>query len=169
MKFRLSASFSKENRRASHARVYAPWNTTSLSNIVVAFICGIFHYDFSFVQPPDLSNTWNTRRDDDKLWLLQTVLLLFKLIQARFVDRHIANLEIQDYSLFCPDPDAFWAFGHLRLAHKRKERQYIKVPMSRGFSVILTVTSEALILCFSTSVASIYFVNAHRCGFHRCF
>ncbi|KAM5573238.1 hypothetical protein ABKV19_012995 [Rosa sericea] len=105
----LSALFSKENRRASLARVYALWNATSLSNIVVAFICGIFYYSFSFFQPPDQSNTWNTRREDDKWWLLPTVLLLFKLIQARFVDWHIANQEIQDYSLFCPDPDAFWA------------------------------------------------------------
>lgn len=30
----LSALFSKENRRASLARVYALWNATSLSNIV---------------------------------------------------------------------------------------------------------------------------------------
>ena len=48
-------------------------------------------------------------REDDKWWLLPTILLLFKTIQARFVDWHIANLEIEDYSLFCPDPDAFWA------------------------------------------------------------
>jgi len=48
-------------------------------------------------------------REDDKWWLLPTILLLFKSIQARFVNWHIANLEIEDFSLFCPDPDAFWA------------------------------------------------------------
>jgi hypothetical protein len=48
-------------------------------------------------------------RDDDKWWLLPTILLLFKSIQARFVNWHIANLEIEDISLFCPDPDTFWA------------------------------------------------------------
>ncbi|XP_021813378.1 uncharacterized protein LOC110756280 isoform X1 [Prunus avium] len=105
----LNALFSKELRRASLARVYALWNATSLSNIVVAFMCGILHYGFSFFQPPHKSNTWNTRRDDDKWWLLPTILLLFKLMQALFVDWHIANLEIQDHSLFFPDPDAFWA------------------------------------------------------------
>jgi hypothetical protein len=48
-------------------------------------------------------------REDNKWWLLSTILVLFKSVQARLVDWHIANLEIQDISLFCPDPDAFWA------------------------------------------------------------
>ncbi|EOY24117.1 Uncharacterized protein TCM_015803 isoform 1 [Theobroma cacao] len=105
----LNALFSKEPRRASLARIYSLWNATSLSNIAVACICGIIHYGVSSFQPPDKENTWNSRREDDKWWLLPTILLLFKSIQARFVDWHIANLEIQDFSLFCPDPDAFWA------------------------------------------------------------
>ncbi|KAL5551245.1 hypothetical protein UlMin_001421 [Ulmus minor] len=105
----LNALFSKEPRKASLARVYALWNATSLSNIAVAFIYGICHYGFSSFQPPDKENSWNIRREDDKWWLLPTILLLIKIIQARFVDWHIANLEIQDYSLFCPDADAFWA------------------------------------------------------------
>ncbi|KAJ6942922.1 hypothetical protein NC652_008658 [Populus alba x Populus x berolinensis] len=105
----MNALFSREPRRASLARVYTLWNATSLSNIAVAFTCGLFHYGFSSFRPPDEENTWNIRREDDKWWLLPTVLLLFKSVQARFVDWHIANLEIQDFSLFCPDPDAFWA------------------------------------------------------------
>ncbi|KAI5594481.1 hypothetical protein BDE02_03G076100 [Populus trichocarpa] len=105
----LNALFSREPRRASLARVYTLWNATSLSNIAVAFTCGIFHYGFSSFRPPDEENTWNIRREDDKWWLLPTILLLFKSVQARFVDWHIANLEIEDFSLFCPDPDAFWA------------------------------------------------------------
>ncbi|GMJ12451.1 hypothetical protein like AT5G47020 [Hibiscus trionum] len=105
----LNALFSKEPRRASLTRIYSLWNATSLSNIAVAFICGIIHYGFSSFLPPDKENSWNTRSEDDKWWLLPTILLLFKSIQARFVDWHIANLEVQDFSLFCPDPDAFWA------------------------------------------------------------
>ncbi|XP_011032013.1 PREDICTED: uncharacterized protein LOC105130969 isoform X2 [Populus euphratica] len=105
----LNALFSREPRRASLARVYTLWNATSLSNIAVAFTCGIFHYGFSSFRPPDEENTWNIRREDDKWWLLPTILLLFKSVQARFVDWHIANVEIQDFSLFYPDPDAFWA------------------------------------------------------------
>lgn len=48
--------------------------------------------------------------EDEEWWLLPTLLLLFKVIQARFVDWHIANLEVEDFSLFCPDPDTFWAY-----------------------------------------------------------
>ncbi|KAJ7952625.1 Glycine-rich protein [Quillaja saponaria] len=105
----LNALFSKEPRKASLSRVYALWNATSLSNIGVALICGILHYGFSYFHKHDKANTWNIKREDDKCWLLPTVLLLFKTVQARFVDRHIANLEIQDFSVFCPDPDTFWA------------------------------------------------------------
>lgn len=49
-------------------------------------------------------------REDDKWWLLPTILLLLKAVQARFVDWHIANLEVKDLSLFSPDPDTFWAY-----------------------------------------------------------
>lgn len=48
-------------------------------------------------------------REDDKWWLLPTILVLFKSIQARAVNWHIANLEVEDFSLYCPDPDTFWA------------------------------------------------------------
>ncbi|KAL1354456.1 uncharacterized protein [Arachis hypogaea] len=105
----LNALFSKEPRRASLSRVYALWNATSLSNIGVAFVCCLVHYALSHFQHPDEANTRNTKREDDKCWLLPVILFLFKSIQARFVNWHIANTEIQDFSLFCPDPDAFWA------------------------------------------------------------
>ncbi|KAK1565194.1 hypothetical protein Q3G72_020822 [Acer saccharum] len=105
----LNALFSKEPRRASLTRIYALWNATSLSNIVVAFISGIIHYGFLYLKPANGASTWYARRDDDNWWLLPTILLLFKSIQARFVDWHIANLEIQDFSLFSPDPDTFWS------------------------------------------------------------
>ncbi|XP_052209354.1 uncharacterized protein LOC127812869 isoform X2 [Diospyros lotus] len=105
----LNALFSKRPRRASLARVYALWNATSLSNTVVAFICGLCYYEFSSLQQPKEANTWNAKREDDRWWLLPAVLLLFKLVQARFVDWHIANLEVPDFSLFSPDPDTFWA------------------------------------------------------------
>ncbi|QHO33417.1 uncharacterized protein LOC107464219 isoform X1 [Arachis duranensis] len=55
----------------------------------------------------DACSTYNLR-EDDKCWLFPVILFLFKSIQARFVNWHIANREIQDFSLFCPDPDAFW-------------------------------------------------------------
>lgn len=57
----------------------------------------------------DFKEQLNRHREGDNWWLLPTILFIFKSIQARFVDWHIANLEIGDYSLFCPDPDTFWA------------------------------------------------------------
>ncbi|PPR81078.1 hypothetical protein GOBAR_AA39637 [Gossypium barbadense] len=73
----LNALFSKEPRRASHTRIYSLWNATSLTNIAVAFICGMIHYGISAFQPPDQENSWNTRREDDKWWLFPTILMVF--------------------------------------------------------------------------------------------
>ncbi|CAO2819397.1 unnamed protein product [Amaranthus hypochondriacus] len=105
----LNALFSKGHRRASLARMYALWNATSLSSIVVAFLSGIFHYSILSMHKSDDNNAGNAKRDDDMWWLLPSILLLLKCIQARFVDWHLANLEIPDSSLLNPDPKAFWA------------------------------------------------------------
>ncbi|WOG85697.1 hypothetical protein DCAR_0104888 [Daucus carota subsp. sativus] len=102
---------SKDPGRASLARAYALWNATSLTNIVVAFICLLIQYGISLLQSPKEADMWDSwSMEDEKWWILPTILMLFKLIQARLVDWHIANLEIEDFSLFCPDPDAFWAY-----------------------------------------------------------
>ncbi|KAL4029467.1 hypothetical protein IC575_007680 [Cucumis melo] len=105
----LNALFSKEPRRASLARIYALWNATSLVNIVVAFIYAIFLYVLSTFQPPNETNMWSNRRETEKWWIMPVILVIFKSTQAQLVDWHIANLEMKDISLFCPDPDAFWA------------------------------------------------------------
>ncbi|PWA66981.1 hypothetical protein CTI12_AA322140 [Artemisia annua] len=106
----LNALFSRGHKRASLARIYALWNATSISNIVVAFICGMIHYGFLSFQTYEEPNAWQNRSEDGDWWLLPTLLVLVKVIQARFVDWHIANLEVEDFSLFCPDPDTFWAY-----------------------------------------------------------
>ncbi|CAH1453086.1 unnamed protein product [Lactuca virosa] len=106
----LNALFSKGHRRASLARIYALWNATSISNIAVAFTCGMIHYGFLSFQTYQEPNAWKNRSEDDDWWLLPMLLMVLKVIQARFVDWHIANLEIEDFSLFCPDPDTFWAY-----------------------------------------------------------
>ncbi|KAE9613113.1 hypothetical protein Lal_00027691 [Lupinus albus] len=105
----LNALFSKEPRRAPVSRVYALWNASSLSNIGVAFICCLINYVLSHFHHPAEPSTQNAKREDDKCWLLPIILFLFKSVQARFINWHIANLEVEDFSLFCPDPDAFWA------------------------------------------------------------
>ncbi|XP_048596635.1 uncharacterized protein LOC106366837 isoform X1 [Brassica napus] len=106
----LNALLSKEIRRASLTRVYALWNAASLTNVIVAFVCGVIHSVFFSDNPSDKTNIWNAIRDDDKWWVLPAMLLLLKWIQARFLDWHVANLEVSDFSLLCPDPDTFWAY-----------------------------------------------------------
>ncbi|KAL4590948.1 hypothetical protein LXL04_003895 [Taraxacum kok-saghyz] len=106
----LNALFSRGHRTPSLARIYALWNATSVSNVAVAFTCGMIHYgclSFQTYQEPD---AWKNRSEDDDWWLLPLLLMVLKVVQARFVDCHIANLEIEDFSLFCPDPDTFWAY-----------------------------------------------------------
>ncbi|XP_074269772.1 uncharacterized protein LOC141592825 [Silene latifolia] len=105
----LNALFSQGHRRASLARMYALWNATSLSNIVMAFASGLLDYLIHSVRKSEHRNAGNMKRDYDVWWLLPLLLLLLKCIQARFVDWHLANLEIPDSSLYSPDPDAFWA------------------------------------------------------------
>ncbi|KAI4369970.1 hypothetical protein MLD38_018359 [Melastoma candidum] len=105
----ISALFSREPRRASLSRIFALWNSTSLFNIIVAFVCGVIHYvSFSF-HLANKAKTWSIKIDDYEWWLLPTILILFKSLQARLVDWHIANLEVQDFTLYCSDPEIFWA------------------------------------------------------------
>ncbi|KAK4389902.1 hypothetical protein Sango_2327200 [Sesamum angolense] len=108
----LNALFTNGPRRASLARVYALWNSSSISNC-----CGIYLWhdslcDYLSELPRSecLAFKEILVREDGKWWLLPTILLLFKIVQARFVDWNIANLEVKDFSLFSPDPDTFWAY-----------------------------------------------------------
>ncbi|XP_010919832.1 uncharacterized protein [Elaeis guineensis] len=104
----LNALFSRGHKRSSLARIYALWNATSVVNIIVAFVCGIMYYGFSSSEMTARLNTWKLR-EDNEWWVLPTILLLVKSLQAGLVNWHIANLEIQDPSLFSPDPEKFWA------------------------------------------------------------
>ncbi|KAL1531208.1 hypothetical protein AAHA92_33913 [Salvia divinorum] len=105
----LNALFTNGSRRVSLARVYALWNASSISNIVVAFFCGLIHYIITTVKFQAETNAWRSR-EDDTWWLLPSILMLIKVVQARLVDWNIANLEVKDLSLFSPDPDTFWAY-----------------------------------------------------------
>jgi hypothetical protein len=55
----LNALLSKEMRRASLTRIYGLWNATSLTNVIVAFICGVIHSGFF---TDELPNIWNAIR-----------------------------------------------------------------------------------------------------------
>lgn len=51
---------------------------------------------------------WQTYREEESWWLFPVLLLLVKSVQARMIDFHIANLEIQDRTLYSDDPTKFW-------------------------------------------------------------
>ncbi|KAJ6813534.1 uncharacterized protein M6B38_141930 [Iris pallida] len=105
----INALFSHGPRRsAGLARLYAMWNITSLINVVVAFICGFVHYRSSSERKHQNVQPWNLGTEESGWWLFPVVLVLCKCVQAFLVDWHVANLEIQDRSLYSKDPNIFW-------------------------------------------------------------
>lgn len=107
----ISALFSHTPKRSSGlARFYALWNITSLVNVVVAFICGYFHYKNQL--PPNDNHlnslSWSLSLDDGGWWMLPSGLMVCKVIQAQLIDYHVADQEIQDRTLYCNDPTVFW-------------------------------------------------------------
>ncbi|KAG0496836.1 hypothetical protein HPP92_001527 [Vanilla planifolia] len=105
----LNALFSRGLRRSSLARIYALWNVTSITNIIVAFVCGVIYCGFSSTEMGAGQHKSTLRREDNEWWILPTILLLIKSFQACLINRHVANLEIQDSSVFTDDPEKFWA------------------------------------------------------------
>ncbi|XP_037475233.1 uncharacterized protein LOC119352753 [Triticum dicoccoides] len=107
----LNALFSRGPKRSSVTRIFTLWNTTSVINIIVAIVYGAMYSGLSSltVSSAQASNSKSFKgRDDDGWWILPVVLFVVKSLQAGLVNWHIANLEIQDHSLFSPDPDRFW-------------------------------------------------------------
>ncbi|KAK4753990.1 hypothetical protein SAY87_002094 [Trapa incisa] len=105
----ISALFSHGPRRsAGLARVYALWNMTSLINVAVAFVCGFLHYKNHAGKKPSNFQSWNISMDEGEWWVLPSGLVLCKIVQARLIDWHVANQEIQDHSLYNKDAEVFW-------------------------------------------------------------
>ncbi|XP_020215510.1 uncharacterized protein LOC109799381 isoform X2 [Cajanus cajan] len=105
----ISALFSQGPRRsAGLARLYALWNLMSLVNVVVAFFCGFIHYTAHSHNKLSNFRSWNFNMDESEWWMLPSGLALCKIIQARLVDCHVANQEIQDPSLYSSDTNVFW-------------------------------------------------------------
>ncbi|KAJ3680638.1 hypothetical protein LUZ60_016916 [Juncus effusus] len=105
----LNTIFSRGLKRSSLSRIYALWNATSLVNIIVAIICGLIFCTLPSTQMLTVLNNANFRRDENEWWVLPIILILVKILQEGLVNLHIANVEIQDLSLFSPNPDKFWA------------------------------------------------------------
>ncbi|OAY65947.1 hypothetical protein ACMD2_10227 [Ananas comosus] len=75
-----------------------------LTGGIMAVVCGLIYCGLSSSEM-----TSNLIREDNEWWILPIVLLLVKSLQAGLVNWHVANIEIQDLSLFSPNPDKFWA------------------------------------------------------------
>ncbi|CAH9131244.1 unnamed protein product [Cuscuta epithymum] len=108
----INALFSHGPRRsAGLARVYALWNIISIINVVVTFLCGFVHFESqSSSATKKLLNiqSWNFSKDETGWWMLPLGLGLIKIAQAKLINYHVANLEIQDRTLYSNDPDVFW-------------------------------------------------------------
>ncbi|KAG2238822.1 hypothetical protein Bca52824_091892 [Brassica carinata] len=46
--------------------------------------------------------------DENEWWIFPVALFLCKVLQSQLVNWHVANLEIQDYSLYSDDSELFW-------------------------------------------------------------
>ncbi|KAL6517051.1 hypothetical protein OROHE_018011 [Orobanche hederae] len=107
----INALFSHGPKRsAGLARIYALWNITSVMNVAVAFICGLVQFktqSSSNRRHPNFQ-TWNFSMDESGWWMLPCGLILCKIVQARLIDCHVANLEIQDKTLYSSDTNVFW-------------------------------------------------------------
>ncbi|XP_075489131.1 LOW QUALITY PROTEIN: uncharacterized protein LOC142527987 [Primulina tabacum] len=102
----INALFCHGPRRSSGlARAYALWNITSLINVGVALICFYVHYRTKSSERLPFQ-PWNM--DESEWWVFPIALLLCKCIQSRFVNWHVADLEIKDSSLYSDDFDLFW-------------------------------------------------------------
>jgi hypothetical protein len=105
----LNTLFSHGSRKsAGLARVYALWNVTSLVNVMVALVIGILHYNMGIGLHTTNTHPRNMHSEENTWWVLPVLLVVIKCVQARTIDLHIANLEIQDHTLYASDPIKFW-------------------------------------------------------------
>ncbi|KAG0610062.1 hypothetical protein M758_7G036100 [Ceratodon purpureus] len=106
----LNALFSHGSKRsAGLARIYALWNVTSLVNVLVALVIGFLHYNMGLGLHTSNSQPLNIIKSEENMWwVLPSLLVLVKSVQARTIDLHVANLEVQDRSLYATDPLKFW-------------------------------------------------------------
>ncbi|XP_041989691.1 uncharacterized protein LOC121741062 [Salvia splendens] len=103
----INALFSHGPRRSEGvARMYAMWNVSSLINTGVAFVCGYIHY--SNQSSSRLPNFEPLNMDGNEWWIFPAALVLCKCIQSQLINWHVANLEIQDRSLYSKDFTMFW-------------------------------------------------------------
>jgi hypothetical protein len=105
----LNALFSHGSRKsAGLARVYALWNVTSLVNVLAALVMGFLHYNMGFELQSSHVHSNRVHSEENTWWVIPALLVVIKCVQARIIDVHVANLEIQDHTLYAEDPIKFW-------------------------------------------------------------
>ncbi|CAI7796010.1 unnamed protein product [Closterium sp. NIES-53] len=76
---------------------------------VVAVTLGVYHVWQTYKGTPSGSPPRESAATEEFTWLLfPAMFVACKLAQARVIDRHVANLEIQDRTLLAEDPTVFW-------------------------------------------------------------
>ncbi|KAA3477507.1 1-aminocyclopropane-1-carboxylate deaminase [Gossypium australe] len=76
----------------------------------VAFLCGYVHYHHQLSSSKTIPNLqpWNINMDESEWWIFPVGLVMCKLFQSQLINWHIANLEIQDRSLYSNDFELYW-------------------------------------------------------------
>eukprot|EP00850_Spirogloea_muscicola_P023100 SM000328S12470 [mRNA] locus=s328:66061:75568:- [translate_table: standard] len=106
----LNALFSLAPKRAAGlSRLYGLWNATSLVNALVALIYGFAEHESN--KSTGKSSPGLVLPGPEHGWgwcLLPALLIACKCLQARTIDCHVANLEVQDRTLLSADQREFW-------------------------------------------------------------
>ncbi|KAI5062055.1 hypothetical protein GOP47_0022594 [Adiantum capillus-veneris] len=95
---------------ADHTRIYALWNVTSIANTTIALLFGLFQYKFQTTTDIYVGAPYalNFTIEEGGWWMFPGALFICKIMQARMLDRHIANLEVRDRTVYSKDPAKFW-------------------------------------------------------------
>ncbi|KAF3503794.1 hypothetical protein F2Q69_00045013 [Brassica cretica] len=81
----------------------------SLVNVFVAFLCGYVHYHSESSASKKIPfQPWNINMGESEWWIFPAGLVVYKIMQSQLINRHVANLEIQDRSLYSKDFELFW-------------------------------------------------------------
>jgi hypothetical protein len=95
-------------RTAQWGFTHAQLNCFGCSMQFVAFVYGLFHFVMKLGANGSGLQNVHFSSEEDNWWLFPTLLVIVKCVQARMIDLHIANLEVQDRTLYSEDPDDFW-------------------------------------------------------------
>ncbi|XP_022729643.1 uncharacterized protein LOC111284857 isoform X2 [Durio zibethinus] len=100
----------EEKRDMFYLLSFIVHNTKPVGHQGVSFLCGYIHYNSHLSSSKRIPNLqpWNINMEESEWWLFPAGLVLCKLFQSQLINWHVANLEIQDRSLYSNDFELFW-------------------------------------------------------------